>query len=295
MLFCEEEKIRDLLGQRILNPQTPHCEEQAIISTKESKLLPARVEALLLADDHQEAVGFMLLVHPSERDVAQPPMLQERLATMGEMAAQLAHEIRNPLVSIGAALDSLAKEALEPDAKRLVESLIKEVIRVDFMLKGYLSSPQDVALCEVNLAELIDDARGPLQNAHSGSGKRIAHDIAPALSLYGDAEALRQLFFNVLLNALDASPSGGLVQCSAECRAHDLIVTVDDSGGGLSADAAECFRPFFTTKSNGTGLGLTVCQKIVSAHGGLMRLSNLDEGGCRAEMIFPQRRRAMES
>ena len=103
----------------------------------------------------------------------------------------------------------------------------------------------------------------------------------------GDASRLQQALFNLVLNAMEASSDGGKVK--VRTKAHDGVVEilVEDRGCGLKATAKQCLQPFFTTKSNGTGLGLAVCAKIVQSHGGTLDLSNRDGGGCSARVVLP--------
>jgi len=103
------------------------------------------------------------------------------------------------------------------------------------------------------------------------------------------------VLFNLLLNALEASSPRGEVSCRAATGPHDVSIFIEDRGPGLSASPAECFRPFFTTKKNGTGLGLSVCQKLARAHGGLVDLRDREGGGCRAVLVLPRRPGASEA
>jgi len=100
---------------------------------------------------------------------------------------------------------------------------------------------------------------------------------------------MKQVVFNLLLNALEATPDGGEVVCGAARKGQQVAITVEDRGPGLPASPTDCLRPFFTTKKNGTGLGLAVCQKIAHAHGGFLDLRNRDSGGCQATVVLPAR------
>jgi len=298
-LFADPEAIVSILGQQILDPTNPYCEESAILLRKDGTICPARVEALLLADDRDQAVGFLVLLregNEAERAAADRLVRQERLATMGEMAAQLAHEIRNPLVAIGATLETLAHDpAATAEQRAILASLTKEIVRLDMVLKDYLAAPHDLSFTEVDVARVVDDARRLLEGAHRLAGKRIKPEVPPGLTVRADPDALKHVLFNLLLNALEASPPRGEVGCSAATGPHDVSIFIEDRGPGLSASADECFRPFFTTKKNGTGLGLSVCQKIARAHGGLVDLRDRDGGGCRAVLVLPRRAGASEA
>jgi signal transduction histidine kinase len=291
-LFREPTRILDLLGNQVLDPESPYCEERAVLVGAAGTLVPARVEALLLANDHRHVVGFLLLLREEKTDEAQRVVAQARLATMGEMAAQLAHEIRNPLLAIGATLESLSRGLVDPaEQSALLGSASREIVRMDMILKDHLAAArQEMVFEEVPVREVVEAARGLLEGARHLDGKRIEVRVDPGLVVRADFEAMKHVFFNLLLNSLEASPPEGLVVCAAEGEARDVAVSIEDEGQGLAANPEECFRPFFTTKKNGTGLGLAVCRKIVEAHGGLVSLEARPGGGCRAAVLLPRPR-----
>jgi PAS domain S-box-containing protein len=293
-LFANRREIVEILNQQILDPTNPYCEESTAVRHQDGALRPARVEALLLAGDQEEAVGFLVLI----RELDEEPVLdardrlvrQERLATMGELAAQLAHEMRNPLVAIGATLESLLRDPTLGETHRgILASVTKEIVRMDMTLKDYLSARHDMSFGELDLASVVEEARRLLEGAYRIAGKRVSSAIEPGIMVRADHDALKHVLFNLLLNALEASPEEGEVRCSAEQGGDTVAVAIDDDGPGLAASSSECFRPFFTTKKNGTGLGLTVCQKIARAHGGVVEIRSRDGGGCRATLSLPCR------
>jgi PAS domain S-box-containing protein len=288
-LFRQEREILDLLSPQILDPEHPYFEEAAVIRRQDGTLRPARAQALLLADDVDQVDGYLVVVRPRSETREQPPDVQQRLATLGEMTAQLTHEIRNPLVAIGAALESLGQEQLSEDQQAVLGACAQEIARLDAVLQGYLAVRPDMALREVNVAEAVDGARRLLQAAHKMAGKTITANIDPALTVRADYDAFRRVLFNLLLNALEASAGDAEVVCRAEATDRQVSVIVEDRGPGLGANEAQCFQPFFTTKKNGTGLGLPVCQKIAQALGGLVELRNRREGGAQAAVILPRR------
>ncbi|MGC9984180.1 MAG: ATP-binding protein [Polyangia bacterium] len=289
-LFSAPDEVMDILTHQTLDPQKAYSERATVVRRRDGSLVPVRVEALLLADDFHQLVGFLLVLRePSKRD-SDHLVQQERLATMGEMAAHLAHEIRNPLVAIGATLESLIREPETAVSQRaILAALVKEIVRMDMTLKDYLAARREMAVTQVRVAELLDDARRLLAGAHRLAGKTIRCQVDPELTIEADYEAMKQVVFNLLLNALEATPAAGEVTCHVAQSGFELAITVEDRGPGLPASAADCLRPFFTTKKNGTGLGLAVCQKIARAHGGFVDLRNRDGGGCQATVVLPRR------
>ncbi len=294
-LFPALDEVMDILSQQALDPQKASAERTTVARRRDGGLVAVCAETLLLADDAHQLVGFLVVLRQPARRDSDHLLHQERLATMGEMAAHLAHEIRNPLVAIGATLDSLlhAPETA-PSQRPILAAVVKEVVRMDMILKDYLAARREMSVASIRVAELLDDARRLLASAHRLAGKTIRCEVAPELTIEADYEALRHVVFNLLLNALEATPAAGEVCCRARQSGLELAITVEDRGPGLPASAADCLRPFFTTKRNGTGLGLSVCQKIARAHGGFVDLRNRDGGGCEATVVLPVRRSMVE-
>ena len=295
VLFSAPDEVRDILSHQTLDPQKAYSERSTVLRHRDGSLVPVRVEALLLADDFHQLVGFLLVLREASKRDTDHLVQQERLATMGEMAAHLAHEIRNPLVAIGATLESLISEPeTAPSQRTILAALVKEIVRMDMTLKDYLAARREMTVTQVRIGELVDDARRLLAGAHRLAGKTIHCDVDPELTIEADYEAMKQVVFNLLLNALEATPAGGEVTCQVAQTGFELAITVEDRGPGLPASPAECLRPFFTTKKNGTGLGLAVSQKIARAHGGLVDLRNREGGGCQATVVLPMRRSAID-
>ncbi|HOX43522.1 MAG TPA: ATP-binding protein [Myxococcota bacterium] len=291
-LFGAPEEIVELLRRQASSPEGVSQQETVGLRRRDGSLMAARLESLLLADDHDRAVGFLVLLHEADSDERLAPdrlVQQERMATMGEMAAQLAHEVRNPLVAIGATLEGLGRESLPEEPRRLVAAALREIGRVDMILKKHLSPPRDLSSRPLRLGEVVQEVQRLLEGTRRMGGKRIRHEIDPGLVVLADFDALKHVLFNLLLNALEASPAGGEVVCRVELRERELSILVEDQGPGLAAPVEDCLRPFFTTKPNGTGLGLAVSHKMAQALGGLLRLRNRPAGGCLAELVLPRR------
>ena len=288
--FHEPHTIERLLLQLLSAPCTPTAEQKVLMVRAAGPLLAAQVEALLLANADEQAVGFLLLVRPSEvlDESPEGAAHRERLATMGEMATQLAHEVRNPLLAVGASLNSLATEPdLPPEHQSLLRALTREVERLDMVLKDYLSARHPLSFAPVGIEKLVHESALLLRGGRLGS-RRVVNEVPADLFLRADYDALKHVFFNLIHNAMEASPAHTEIRCHAKVHTRDVVIYIDDEGPGLAAPAETCLRPFFTTKKNGTGLGLPVCAKVISAHGGVLSLSNRDSGGCRVSLTFPR-------
>ncbi|MDO8427541.1 MAG: ATP-binding protein [Deltaproteobacteria bacterium] len=194
-----------------------------------------------------------------------------RLAAMGEMAAKIAHEIRNPLGSMAIFATLLERElAHEPEKMKLAGHITKGIKTLDNLLSNMLlfaSSPA-ARRRPVDIKEVIEDSI-LLARGREKEGVRIRCSHEGRTALMGDAVLLRQLFLNLLLNALDAIEEGGTIGISTAAPDDSLEIEVKDTGRGIDrAHLDRIFDPFFSTKERGTGLGLAIVSAIVSAHGG---------------------------
>lgn len=208
----------------------------------------------------------------------------ERLFAVGQMAAGLAHELRNPLASVAGAAGILLRNArLEPKHQECLEIINKESHRLNRLLTEFLdfARPRAPKYQMVEVDSLINSV---IQLATHGVGRDIItlrtavdQDLPP---VEGDPELLKQMLLNLIINAIQAMPDGGEVLVSASLQDAKLLIQVQDQGCGISPESRDkIFDPFFTTKDGGTGLGLPVTHQIVQQHGGILTAkANADSG-----------------
>lgn len=295
-LFQDPDGIRAILNDQFLFLTDGVHEDDAVLRHRTGALLPGSVKALQLADGDHAVVGYLVMMRDRADKAASGDgtldhaMRQERLATMGEMAAQLAHEIRNPLLAIGATLDSLANEdpAEIPEVAALLSG---EVARLDLILKDYMSLAvrANGSLSKVALGPLLETVIRVLTGGRRAGRAKISAQVEAGLTTLADREGMKQVLFNLLLNATEASKPDGTITCTARAEQDYVSIAIEDDGPGLPEEPSRCFEAFFTTKSNGSGLGLAVSQRIVAAHGGTIELQNRPGGGCRATVTVPKR------
>jgi signal transduction histidine kinase len=220
---------------------------------------------------------------------------QEHLASLGRMAATIAHEIKNPLTSIKA-LAQLMREDPEVGERhgRDLAYMIDEADRLNRSVQQLLSfsPPLPERQQRVELTGLLEDMAQLLARQCAGERIRIEHEIEPQLRLErSDPEMVRQIFLNLVLNAIQASEPGGSVRLAAKRDFEgDAIISVSDYGPGIPAGIREkIFEPFFTTKQRGTGLGLAIVRKNVhDLRGEVQVTSPIAEGrGTRVEVTLP--------
>ena len=211
----------------------------------------------------------------------QAKLQAERLGVVGSMAAQVAHEIRNPLGSISLNLDLIGEEvgalarsnSRSPDECRLLlREMRSQVLRISQVLQEYLqfarmprSERGSLSLLEL-LEEKLTFVQPLLDQKQVGLSKAFDPDLPP---VYADPEQLWEALLNLIRNAVDAMPDGGNLTITTKRNGTQVSVSVSDNGLGMTEEEARnLFIPFFTTKTDGTGLGLAHTQQIINEHGG---------------------------
>ncbi len=215
----------------------------------------------------------------------------ERLATAGQMAATFAHEIRNPLSSIKMMLQLAGEQTAEEKTARYVENTLEEIDRLNGIVEEMLdfARPAPLALEPTRVDETMRDVLELMSANLTRHGIEVAlrSDASPVAK--ADPEALKRAFLNILLNAAQAQPDGGAVTVSIATSDAVVSIVVEDRGPGLSDDAmASLFRPFHTTKTRGSGLGLATTKGLVERHGGELIVENAATGGARVSIRLPE-------
>jgi signal transduction histidine kinase len=238
----------------------------------------------------------------SERIIAVEKQLRrsEKLSTLGEMAAVLAHEIRNPLGSIRGTAEILRDDFRPGDPKyEFIQIQIKETERLNHVVEDFLrmARQQPVELRDCSIREELETIVTLVAKEARDRGISLSIDPFDGKAIIrGDGEKLRQAFLNIVINALQATPSGGSVAISVaqsslpsmEEENSSIEITFRDTGSGISADNLQrVFEPFYTTKSDGTGLGLAVTRKIIEAHGGLLTVASEVGSGTTVVVVLP--------
>ncbi|HEX6923604.1 MAG TPA: PAS domain S-box protein [Bacillales bacterium] len=219
----------------------------------------------------------------------------EKLNVVGELAAGIAHEIRNPLTSLKGFVQLLRPSLSEK--KAYTDVMLSELERIEQIVTELLllAKPQTVQFEEKNLVELLDHVRILLNTKAIMSNIDISLDYqCKRTCIYCEENQLKQVLINLLKNAIEAMPSGGEIQMEAECIDEDNVrIRVIDQGCGIPEDKlTKLGEPFYTTKEQGTGLGLMISWKIIREHGGKMEFQSRENEGTTAVITLPVSQKA---
>jgi signal transduction histidine kinase len=218
---------------------------------------------------------------------------QRSLAAVGEFAASLAHEVRNALTAVRVDVQRARKKSRDTEVVDLLERTLGHVQHLDRVVTGALHVARSG-----RARSTVLDISGVLDNAERSVATELASaqvtltraQANGALYVSGDAAALQQLFTNLLLNAAEASQPGAVIDVSTRSAGADVIVEIKDEGSGIAADALEqIWEPLFTTKPNGTGLGLPIARQIALAHDGDLVVASREGGGTTVQLRLPIR------
>jgi two-component system sensor histidine kinase HydH len=228
---------------------------------------------------------------------------RERLAAIGEMAAGLAHEIRNPLGAIKGAAEYLDPDlAVDPESREFLQVIIDESNRLNGVVSQFLDYARpfraQLSPCDVN--DVVRKTAKLIAAREQLDQPRLELELDPDMPpIELDAEQIKQVILNLVLNAIDATGSAAepvTITTRAVPERERIEIRVKDRGPGISAEALDhIFIPFFTTKQNGTGLGLAVCQRIITSHGGEIRPQSTLGEGTEFVIRLPTRRRGDKS
>jgi signal transduction histidine kinase len=206
-----------------------------------------------------------------------------RLAATGELAATLAHEIKNPLNAIGGAASYIGKNTKGSLAREFVSVITSEVERINKLTSTLLSFSKTAAtnLEPNNLNKVVQDALTLLSRENSDFGVTVIEKLAADMpQLDFDYNQIKQVIINLLINAHDAVSQNGLIKVKTWYKDNRAYLSVEDNGSGISPEIIDhIFNPFFTTKTRGTGLGLAISKRIAKAHGGDLTVSSTEGKG----------------
>ena len=284
-IFCEGKQFHSLLlntlrtGESHLGQETDYPVRTGTIRISTS--------TTRLRDSDGKVIGAVVVF----RDITDKYRLEQqvkradRLAALGELMAGVAHEVRNPLTSIKGFVQYLADADSEAERREYTPIIISEVDRVNRIIEEllYFARPNVAAITSVDVNELLNQTLLLVKNKTTKSKVKFVLEFTPHLPMVElDAEQFKQVFLNLLINAIQAINEQGRITITTarDDEARQVVISFADTGIGIcEQESVKIFDPFYTTKETGTGLGLAVVHRIVTAHGGQISVnSKLDQG-----------------
>jgi two-component system, NtrC family, nitrogen regulation sensor histidine kinase GlnL len=298
-----EAVIRSALQEGVFTKEM----EQKLDSLENSPTV--RVSTLPLKNRQEKASGTLVLINDVSEEIAIQRQIRdaERLSTMGTLAATLAHEIRNPLEALNLNLELLKRiirhiEIPPPEdgkMEKYVRVFDSEVSRLAGIVENFLSfarpshTASDSIRLDVMLRQVLELIENQAQSRKVAMSLEIVHE---PITIRGFEDRLKQLFLNLILNGIEAMPDGGIlsihagtVRCGdSEPNASRAVVSIQDTGEGIPPEKVhQLFEPFFSTRTQGTGLGLTIAGRIAKEHGGAILVESVPGKGSKFTVELP--------
>jgi len=279
------------------NSGTLRQSQEAVLRTGDGEPIPIGFTTSLLRDQDNEIAGAIATFSDlSEvKELRSQIQRSERLAFLGEMAASVAHEIRNPLNSISG-FGQLLCERIDADDRlhKFAEIIVDETTRIEKIVAQTLHFVKDdtIPFESIDFNEVLNSTTASARDKLAERGIAVTLDLNPYLPyMMGNEVQLRQVCTNLVTNAMHAleeREDGGEIKITTNLNGKTIVATIEDSGPGVPEELREkIFNPFFTTKINGTGLGLAVSQKILGDHGAVMTLLDKPGRGAVFEITLP--------
>lgn len=282
--------------------------DEKVLWSKAGLPVPVSFQTAMLHDPSGVALGAVEIFSDISRIKALEEQMQQTktMAALGEMAATVAHEIRNPLGAMGMWADLLEREVPEDSSNRkIVIKIVEGLSRLNRIVSNLLvySRPVKPQLRSVALKQILDETIDfiGIEIDRQGQKIEISKDMGNGDALVQvDPEKLQQVIMNLSLNAIQAMPKGGCLKVEIDqniLSTSDFVsFTICDNGSGITKENLDkIFDPFFTTKANGTGLGLAIVKKIVESHSGYIDVKSTNGEGTSVKVFLPRVQQEMES
>ena len=261
-----------------LPPQTRRYESILSANTDSEKIIGLNISVLRDINDNE--TGFIGIF----QDLSQIKKLEsemkykEKWAAIGELSANIAHEIRNPLASLRGSIEILKEGKLsQKHGEKLMSIALSEMDRLNNTISDFLaySSPKPLEIQLIDLHPILDSTLELLINSGTKGPISIKKDFKGQLFTHADPEKIRQVFWNLGINAYEAMDNGGELSVSTENTPNYVTISFSDTGHGISqSDIEKIYYPFFTTKETGTGLGLSIAFRIIEEHDGRLLVTS---------------------
>jgi len=274
--------VKDRYRQRMKGKNVPPIYEIELI-TKDGEKIPVEINATRIIFQGKPA-DLVILRDLRERKRMQQQLLEvERLATMGRLATMIAHDLRNPLTSIRNASYflkmKLDKYSINGEMREMLDIINKEVDFASNTINNLLdfASPNKPNFKKVDVNQILEEV---LFSMKIGENVKLVKKFARLPKIEADPYRLRRVFHNLITNATQAMPNGGKLTIETKKRKNFVEISIKDTGVGIPNNNLEkIFKPFFTTKAKGIGMGLAACKKLIEEHNGKIEVKSREGSG----------------
>jgi two-component system, NtrC family, sensor histidine kinase PilS len=288
-LKLDQNSVLELLNLK----SNGHSEDITYYNSKISDKRIYQIESTSYFDsEYQQNIQLHLVKDTTDiRYLQEQIKHKEKMAAIGQLAAGIAHEIRNPLAGISGSIELLSQDAKNPDDQKLMRIILREIDRLNNLITDFLdySKPDRRPDQKVDVALIIDEV---IQNIKLSptTPKNLVYEIQIQSSyVLGYSDKLKQAFLNIIVNAVQAMQDRSPCVLSVKTIADDqkICVEISDTGVGMSPESQKrIFEPFYTTKSKGTGLGLAITHKVFESHNALVEIESEMNVGTKFKIIF---------
>lgn len=267
--------------------------ELKVENPREKRELILMLDTSFLRDDLGRTYGIIGILRDVTRLREMEEWLRraERLAALGQMAAGVAHEIRNPLNAIRGFAQLLQMEVGDEETRKKHSSIIiKEVDRLNRVVEEVLEYTREIRLeiSSFKVESLLEEVISLLEEEVKKNKIKVEFQFLPLPPLLVDGERLKQVFLNICKNAVEVMEKGGRLRVETQKEEKEAVISISDTGPGIrEEDLKRLFDPFFTTKSRGTGLGLSISHRIVEAHKGRIKVESKVGKGTTFHIFLP--------
>ncbi len=278
----------------IASPTTSNTKEFECITKNRRLILSGHFSLITGTENFSDGAFVVLRDMTEQRSMQKVIERQEKLTAMGELASGVAHEIRNPLNAIGVLGQRLDMEFSptedEQEYHHLVRAIVSEVHRVNAIIQRFLkfARPPQLMLMPSDLDELLEQYRPVLEGEAEAKGLQFFVKACSESKVSIDREQMQQVLLNLVRNAVEATQPNGTVTVTAGKRSGNAFIEVADTGKGIPGKMlSQIFNLYFTSKDNGTGMGLSIANQIVQAHGGILEVESCEGAGSVFRIVLP--------
>ncbi len=292
-LFQKDIKELIPLKEHTLYENFDKIKEEPVIVTgirKNGTLFPVRVSVAQFSFKGRNFFTLIMRDQTRRKELEKKLLQAEKMAAIGQTASFLMHEIKNPLVAIGGFTTQLIRKT-QGKVKKKLEFILEEVKRLDNLLSEVrdFTKPIKLEKTKTDINALLKESANLFQDWAKKQNIRIYFNLSPQLpSIFVDPELIKQVFINVIKNAIEAMSEGGRVDIKTSLENSYIKIEISDTGNGIPEEKLkDIFNPFFTTKKNGTGLGLAISYRVVKDHKGDIQIKNLAGKGAACIIHLP--------